>query len=201
MLLYLAALASCRSFNPSIGPITIVENSKTEWKVSQNSASTVIQKTDPLVIDGPAANIIQFTTDADNTQLTLDLKNLRGEDPFFEFLDLNGPAKILFKTTTVTTGPGFYSVANNELIAANASESESLSVTATPEPTEDNLDKTALALAIALPLCTILAFVIGFLIGLCCSRRYVTHRSEGFGVRDHYQQPINDRPIFQNFNP
>ena len=199
MLLCLTALASCVSVVLSDGPVTVEDNTETEWKVTQDGVSKQLLKTDWLQVTGTASNVLTFTTDAQGTALRLDLKGLTVHDDTYQCLDLHGHSEVEFKTRTIQAAPGLYAIVDDNLVGPVYSESEPITETETPEPTKDGIDKTALALAVALPLAVIVAFIIGFLLGLCCSRRQVIHRNEPFSVQDHYRQPVNDRPIFQDF--
>ena len=199
MLLCLTALASCLSVVLSDGPVTVEDHTDTEWKVTQGTDSKVMIKTDWLQVTGTASNVLTFTTDAEGTSIKLDLQSLTVSDPTYECLDLHGHSEVKFKTRRINAAPGLYAIDNDMLVGTVYSESEPITETETPEPTKDGIDKTALALAVALPLAVIVAFILGFLLGLCCSRRQVIHRNEPFSVQDHYRQPVNDRPIFQDF--
>ena len=201
MLLCLTALASCLSVVLSTGPVTVEDNTEKdgEWMVTQAGVSQPLIKTEQLEVTGTASNILTFTPDAQGTLLRLNLRNLKVVDKDFKCLDLHGHSEIEFTARTIQAAPGFYAIVDDNIDGTVYSESEPITETETPEPTNDGIDKTALALAVALPLAVIVAFIIGFLLGLCCSRRQVIHRNEPFSVQDHYRQPVNDRPIFQDF--
>ena len=197
MFVLLAFLTSCSEFDLSQGDIVISEYSDTQWQVSQRNKQHVIPKSVSLEITGRASNSITFDSRS-NSVLLLNLERLTVDDAAQPFLNLNGMAKISTKSKTANVNSGVFGLDHEELIDL-LENATTLSESPTPTEEDEGLSKTAIALAVALPLCIIIAFIIGFLLGLWCSRRQIIHHGEPLQIRDHYSQPMNDRPIFQEF--
>ena len=199
MFVLFAFLASAAQYDLSHGDISISEHSKTEWQVTQNNKNELVPKSTDIDITGRASNTVNFDCASDSV-LRLNLNGLQVNDASFAFLNLNGFAKIQTKSKTTDTAPGVFSLDNENIVELLANET-SLSETPAPTPTEtdEGISKTAVGLAVALPLCVIIAFIIGFILGLWCSRRHIIYQNEPLEIHDHYQRPLNDRPIFQEF--